>query len=186
MGRVFRVAMFITSFMPLWLTIIIKNLAALFEGTAVDETVAVTVMVALGVIYLAASCVMWKKLRAIQCRNPETVHLLYAAREKTLTTEYLLAYILPLFVFDFTNIWELSQFLVYFLVLAYLCIRNGNVYANIALECRGYRCYSCRVFFYSARTDGEITVLSRARLDGMTDCELKLDTLNKPVYLDRT
>ena len=45
--------------------------------------------------------------------------------------------------FDFGNPQNLVLFIIYFSVLAYLCIRNNNIYTNILLEFKGYRIYTC-------------------------------------------
>lgn len=184
MGTVFRTAMFITSFLPLWVTIIIKNIAATLEGKETNRTVAIAVVAVIVITIFVANCIMWGGLSAVKRRPSDKVTMKQATREKTLTTEYLLAYILPLFVFDFTSGWEVVQFLVYFLALAFLCIRNGNVYANILLELRGYRFYNCQVFFHSAQGVREVTILSRSNLDSQTYRGMGIGVLNKPVYLD--
>ena len=59
-------------------------------------------------------------------------------------------YILPMIAFDFGELKSVSLFVVYFFVLAFLCIRNNNIYTNIFLEFKGYKMYSC---------DGERTVI---------------------------
>ena len=66
-----------------------------------------------------------------------------ATKANKLSSEFLLAYILPMIAFDFGNPQNLVLFIIYFLVLAYLCIRNNNIYTNILLEFKGYRIYTC-------------------------------------------
>jgi hypothetical protein len=66
-----------------------------------------------------------------------------ATKANKLSSEFLLAYILPMIAFDFGDPQKLVLFLIYFLVLAYLCIRNYNIYTNILLEFKGYRIYMC-------------------------------------------
>lgn len=63
--------------------------------------------------------------------------------EKALSAEYLLSYILPLFAFDFTVWHQVVLFLVFFFVLAFLCIRHNYFSVNILLELFGYRFYRC-------------------------------------------
>ena len=47
--------------------------------------------------------------------------------------------------FNFSEVKSVMLFMLYFLVLAYLCIRNNNVYTNIYLEAKKYRMYECDV-----------------------------------------
>lgn len=185
MGLVFRASMFITSFLPLWITIIIKNIATILQNPETNGFMARVVIGAIIAINLIAGSIVCRRLKTIKRRSPSQVELKRADREKTLNTEFLVAYILPLFVFDFTDALQVVQFLVYFLILGFLCIRNGNVYANLLLEIKKYRCYTCQVYFFVAGEYGEISILSRQHLDNMPNCQLDLEALNKPVYLDQ-
>lgn len=53
---------------------------------------------------------------------------------KTITVEFLLSYILPLFAFDFTLWDEAVEFLIFFFILAYLSIKHNVFSVNIILE----------------------------------------------------
>ena len=64
-------------------------------------------------------------------------------RKKTITSEFLLSYILPLFAFDFTVWYEVVLFLIFFTVFAFLCIRHNHFSVNVMLELMGCRFYSC-------------------------------------------
>jgi len=68
-----------------------------------------------------------------------------AKRANKLTAEFLLAYILPMIAFDYSDIKSILLFLIYFAVLTFLCIRNNNIYTNIFLEFMGYRMYECDI-----------------------------------------
>ena len=185
MGISFRIAMFITSFIPLWITVIIKNTAALIQSKTSNITIAIIVPIVLVIINLIACVVMHRRFRIIKSRNPETIILQQVTREKSLTTEFLVAYILPLFVFDFTNGWEILQFTIYFSFLAFLCIRNGNVYSNILLELQGYRYYTCQVILCTTNKPSEIAILSCNLLEHQIGRKVEIEALNKPIYLDR-
>lgn len=57
--------------------------------------------------------------------------------------------------FDFGELKSVILFLIYFIVLAFLCIRNNNIYTNILLEFKGYKMYNC---------DIECTVLNKTEV----------------------
>lgn len=52
------------------------------------------------------------------------------SEQKAITTEYLLAYILPLASFNFTRWDEVAIFIIYFVMLAYLCVKPGRTHLN--------------------------------------------------------
>lgn len=65
--------------------------------------------------------------------------------EKTITSEYLLSYILPLFAFDFTLWRQVVLFLIFFITLAILSIKHNHFGANVILDLFGYRFYKCKL-----------------------------------------
>lgn len=109
--------------------------------------------------------------------------IIEAKEEKTITTEYLLSYILPLFAFDFTQWDGVVLFLLFFIVLGFLCIRHNNFYLNIILEIVNYRFYSCKCI----NEDGQKTMLiiiSCRKLNNCIGDEIYLKALNNELKLD--
>lgn len=106
-----------------------------------------------------------------------------AKESKTITAEFLLSYILPLFAFDFTQWDEVVKFLIFFLIFGYLCIRHNIFSVNIVLELMHYRMYECRLM----NTDGkEIkrTVISKDMLSIRKGQDIQGKILNNEFYLD--
>ena len=68
-----------------------------------------------------------------------------AVDDKTITSEYLLSYILPLFAFYFTKWDQLVLFLVFFVTLGFLCIHHNHFSVNIWLEILNYKMFTCEL-----------------------------------------
>ena len=85
------------------------------------------------------------QLNPLNTKNQQEYRIIVAKEEKTITAEYLLSYILPLFAFDFTVWDEVILFLVFFSVFAFLSIRHNHFSVNILLELMHYRFYSCKL-----------------------------------------
>ena len=106
-----------------------------------------------------------------------------ATEEKTITAEYLLSYILPLFAFDFTQWSQVILFLIFYLTLGFLCIRHNYFSVNIILEIAKFRFYTCMV----ENEDGqklEQRIISHRRLIGCIGDILFLKSLNNEYKLD--
>ncbi len=71
--------------------------------------------------------------------------IIKARKANKLSSEFLLAYILPMIAFDFDKLKSVIMFIIYFSVLAFLCLRNNNIYTNILLEFKGYKIYNCDI-----------------------------------------
>ena len=106
-----------------------------------------------------------------------------AKESKTVTAEFLLSYILPLFAFDFTQWDEVVKFLIFFLIFGFLCIRHNNFSVNIILELMHYRMYECKLM----NADGmevERTVISKNILSTSKGKDVQVKILNNEYYLD--
>lgn len=156
----FKWHMFITSFIPLWVTIIfldmwdiistilqkwnnetdfMKNLKICFLESIVQISSIVVIMI---VLFISVRQI--KKFLQIREKSSNNKTIVkQAKKESSLTTQYVLSYILPLVAFDFGKIKDLIIFLLFFFVLAFLCIRNNNIYTNIYLEFKKYKIYTC-------------------------------------------
>ncbi len=142
MSLVTSFSMFFLSFAPLWVSILFIDVKSIIEKQTyiATEKYSVLIILILAIISLAILMLSFNKRNnnGIQEFTIESVE-----EEKTLTAEYLLSYILPLFAFDFTVWHQVVLFLIFFFVLAFLCIRHNYFSVNILLEIFGYRFYRC-------------------------------------------
>ena len=128
------------------------------------------------IVLLVALCTEGK-----EGATPQT--LMSAKEEKTITAEYLLSYILPLFAFDFTQWSQVVLFLIFYLTLGFLCVRHNYFSINIILEITNFRFYVCKV----ENEDGQIMeqrIISHRRLNGCVGETLCLKSINNEYKLD--
>lgn len=159
----FKWDMFVTSFIPLWIAIIVFDLWDIIEYFVLifskDSILIAQVVSCLSnnliqVISIVAIIIMvmistfgiynFLKVQERSCQKSRG-SILNAKKANKLSSEFLLAYILPLVAFDFSDLKSLALFLTYFIILAFLCIRNNNIYTNILLEFMKYRMYFCDI-----------------------------------------
>lgn len=136
MNRLFKYAMFFTAFIPLWITILFLDIMSITDETNnyIGSEVVGIGCIAIG-LFLSA-IIIFCSMRGVRSQNYTKYKILSAEQEKGITSEFLLSYILPLFAFDFTRWVSVFEFLIYFVILAFLCVRNNNVYANLLKENR--------------------------------------------------
>ena len=159
----FKWAMFVTSFIPLWVSIIIFDVwDIVYNATtafpkdgkfiyrllnfASDNIIPLVSIVIISTIVIISIIEISNFLKKRECseQNP-TGTVLKVRKANKLSSEFLLAYILPLIAFDFSDLKSIVLFLTYFAILAFLCIRNNNIYTNIFLEFKKYRMYLCDI-----------------------------------------
>jgi len=163
MWRKFKWDMFVTSFIPLWISIFAINIwdiVSVFlrqwnqKTNAIDnihnclysariQWISIVVIAAMVIISIAGINGFIKKLKV--STNNSLGKIVNATKANKLSAEFLLAYILPMIAFNFDEIQNIVLFLIYFAVLAFLCIRNNNIYTNIYLEFKGYKMYTCNI-----------------------------------------
>lgn len=142
-------SMYFLSFVPLWISVLFIDIKSLLEGGGDKWTEIISILgILLGV--LISLVILFVKF--FSADDEKYVLTIQKAKEsKTITAEFLLSYILPLFAFDFTQWDEVVKFLIFFLIFGYLCIRHNIFSVNIVLELMHYRMYECRLM----NTDGK-------------------------------
>ena len=205
MDKKFKWNMFITSFIPLWLTIIVADIWSviesgieswLFKDNVFNNIVkickmnGVSILVVFTILVLMLiSIISINQFIKDKCSSGESpqIKIKRATRANKLSSEFLLAYILPMIAFDFTEIKSVVLFAIYFAMLAFLCIRNSNVYTNIWLEFKGYKMFSCdleanrmgRKHMYT-----DCLVISKNNLTVEIDNDMKYWDFDNYIYID--
>ena len=144
MSFVASFSMFYLSFFPLWVSVLFIDIKSIVEKQAdiATEQYSILVILVLSIISLTILMLSFNKKN----RNGAQEYTIDdVEEEKTITAEYLLSYILPLFAFDFTVWHQVVLFLIFFFMLAFLCIRHNFFSVNVLLELFGYRFYRCKL-----------------------------------------
>lgn len=184
MGLLFKTSVMFLSFTPLWITILIMNIVSLAQNSKCIFVERVWAIILPLSLLVALKFFLWC-INKIKSGSKYPYQLLSAKHERGFTSEFLLSYILPLFVFDVTQWSGTLYFLIYFFVLSFLCVRNNNIYANIVLELMGYRFFSCTVQKLPIGNEGpsDVIIISREPLCSMTGIRIIIDSIGKPFYI---
>lgn len=182
MGSLFKFSMFITSFIPLWITVVFLDILSIVNSDCYHWTECLSIG-AIFILNIFSVCILFNAIHSLQPSEFNTYRVIEAQQEKGITSEFLLSYVLPLFVFDFTKWDGVCQFLIYFVILGFLCIRNNNVYANLIFELKNYRFYTCEVQWTTEnKTNTNCIVISNTNLVSKKGNVIKIAVLNKPFY----
>lgn len=198
MSGLYKLTMFITSFIPLWISLIvligmehlqffIQNFQKAFscnrDWQYLNNGDTLAIIVAFSIILINMICFLYILLGIRYIKKRENFQLDYkikkATREKTITSEYLLSYILPLFAFDFDTMEGIIAFLIYFIILGFLCIKNDNVYANLLFELQKYSFYNCE-----DETGKESLIISKQDLVSKLGNTITIGELDKPIHIE--
>lgn len=187
MNILFKYAMFFTAFIPLWITVLFLDIMSITDesnsyiGAEVIGIVCIVIGLFLSIIIIFCS------MRGVQDRDYAKYKILSAEQEKGITSEFLLSYILPLFAFDFTRWVNVVEFLIYFSILAFLCVRNNNVYVNLLFEMKKYKFYTCEMQWIAEANTTPIPmmVISKKPLTAYKGNTIEVAALNKPFYLSK-
>ena len=182
MSKFLFFSLYYTSFSPLWLSILFINIKSCIEKTQPINTEKYSIIVIL-VLWVITFISIRNNLCSKNIEGAIAVTLDTIQEEKSITSEYLLSYILPLFAFDFTRWDSVILFLIFFITLAYLCIKHNHFSVNIVLEILNYQVYTCTVknddnFCY--RT----TIISHRNLNAKKGEQIYLKSLNNEYKLD--
>lgn len=182
MSKIFSLCLYHTSFAPLWISILFIDIKSCIENPSNRWTEYISI----GCILISCLISLIVLSAALRTNGKEgtTPHkVISATEEKSITAEYLLSYILPLFTFDFTQWSQVVLFLIFYLTLGFLCIHHNYLSVNIILEIANFRFYICML----ENEDGqksEQRILSHRRLNGCIGNILYLKSLNNEYKLD--
>ena len=123
MSVIFSASLFFMSFVPLWISILFIDVKSIVTGGEIrTEVISIIIIVTHAFI---SGCILWNELRPKQRSGEKVYRLVSCSEEKSISAEYLLSYILPLFAFDFTQWDQVVLFLIFYVTLAFLCIRHN-------------------------------------------------------------
>lgn len=182
MSSIFSFSLYYISFVPLWMSILFIDIKSCIERSNFLWTEKISILCIL-IFILICSIVLVTELCTNGTEGTVSEILIQAREEKTITAEYLLSYILPLFAFDFTVWNEVILFLIFFTTLGFLCIKHNYFSVNIVLELAGFCFYTCML----KNEDGietEHTIISHRKLTGCIGDELYLKSLNNEYKLE--
>jgi len=182
MSKLFFFSLYFTSFTPLWLSVLFIDIKSCIENS--QSTVIEFYSIIVILIIWLISILIIKMVLFSKYEEGTTRFILNSVKEeKSITSEYLLSYILPLFAFDFTKWDSVILFLIFFVTLAFLCIRHNYFSVNIVLEILKYQVYTCEI-----ENDDQISVttsiISRKNLMAKKGEEIRLKALNNEYKLD--
>ena len=201
----FKWDMFVTSFIPLWLSIIIFDIWDITESaitkfpqegsfiqkllTFAGDNIIPLASIIIILIMVMISIIGINKFLSERERSTQNSlgTIIKAKKANKLSSEFLLAYILPLIAFDFSDLKSLALFIAYFSILAFLCIRNNNIYTNIMLEFKKYRIYLCDIERSLPGDKSQIyydsLIISREDLTSIQDNNIKCWDCENYIYI---
>lgn len=179
MSIFFSASLYFLSFIPLWVSIIFMDAKSILEGSSdiITEVISI-ISILLGLA--TATIIVFTKFGGKKKGQPYT--LLEAKKIKTITTEFLLSYILPLFAFDFTCWDGVVLFLIFFFILGYLCVKHKYFSSNLLFEIMDYKFYACTVKNRDGR-EVETQIISRKELKVQINQEIFLRSINNDYKL---
>ncbi|OFK74861.1 hypothetical protein HMPREF2805_03725 [Streptococcus sp. HMSC034E03] len=182
MSKLFFFSLYFTSFTPLWLSVLFIDIKSCIENSQSTVIEFYSIIVIL-IIWLISILIIKMVLFSKYEEGTSRFILNSVKEEKSIASEYLLSYILPLFAFDFTKWDSVILFLIFFVTLAFLCIRHNYFSVNIVLEVLKYQVYSCEI-----ENDDQISlttsIISRKNLMAKKGEEIRLKALNNEYKLD--
>ncbi len=143
MSFLFTFSMFFLSFSPLWLSAILRNCKSIFIDKSNHITTEIMFITTVSIIWIVSCIVLYLYIHNKSSGSINNYEIMKAKECKTITSDFLLSYILPLFAFDFNQWNGVIEFLVFFVVLAFLCIKHNHLSVNIILELMNFKMYEC-------------------------------------------
>lgn len=172
--------LYYVSFVPLWLAILfidIKNTVDKKQNLYTEKISIIAIIV----LFIISLIIVRRLIIDKRKSGAEKYIIVEAKKSKDITIEYFLAYVLPLFAFDFTQWDQLIIFLIFYLSLGFLCVKHSYFTANIILEILKYNFYECSL----KNSDGKVIdkyVISKNNLE--TENSILLKSINNEYMIE--
>ena len=181
---IFQLSMYYMSFVPLWISVVIMDAKSLWYD---NTNYPLIEYISLGCIIICSAIsflVMRKGLKAANVQNRNQAELKEVKEEKFLIAEFFMAYIIPLFAFDFTQ-WEgVVLFLIFYGFFGWQCITHKYLCVNVVLDMMGYKIYECKL--NDAGVEIEKKILSKRKLCSEINYDLVYTAINNDYVIDIT
>lgn len=177
------ISLFITSFFPLWISIIFIDVKSIIcnGSNLYTEIISIIAIIMVNFFSIISLC-NWIKMEPVTF---EEMKISNACENKTISSEYLLAYILPLFAFDFTQWDSVVLFLIFFITLGYICVKHNNFSVNILLEILKYNVYDCKIRTEENDLEIERKIISKKNLSNYRGRIVRIENLNNEYSIVR-
>lgn len=183
MLRIVPLCMYFLSFIPLWIAVVFLDIQSIMSNNKhiMTEIVSI-VLIALGTII--SWRILGKSFRKAKEKKNNEYRLTQAREMKSVTAEYTLTYVIPLFAFDFTKWDKTVLFLIFFIILGFICYRHNYFILNVFLDLKKYRIFEC-VYVDTEGNAINGVVISKQRLNSKVGYSLRLYNMNNDYYIDQ-
>ena len=183
MSKYVVLPLFVTSFLPLWISIIIYDLISIYNHYDTNNFIEIAVICTIIVLNALSMIALNNWLKIAQETASKELILVQSKENKTISAEFLLSYILPLFAFNFAKWDSIILFAVFFIIFAYLCLRHNHISLNLLLEIMGYSQYDCVLKKENSDIEIERKVISKVDLNSRLGEIVKVNDLNNEISL---
>lgn len=174
-----------TSFFPLWIAVLILDIKSIFENkeylfTEIASIIGIVIFFSISAIVLVCKINKAKrKNRKAQIFLIESVQ-----KQKSVTAEFVLTFIMPLIAFDFTHWYGVLLFAIFFSLLSFLCAKHSYFSVNVLLELFGYRFFVCNLMSESGNCSVEKTIISRDALSAKINTNIHISSINNEFAIE--
>jgi len=179
---IFQLSMYYMSFVPLWISVIIMDAKSLWYDKTINPWTEYISIACIVICSILSFFVMRKGLNSGNNQNRNQAELKEAKEEKFLIAEFLMAYIFPLFAFDFSEWVGVVLFLIFFGIFGWQCITHKYLCVNVVLDMMGYKVYDCKLNDEGAEIEKKI--LSKRKLRSETNHSLVYTAINNDYVID--
>lgn len=185
MGKLFKVSMFVTSFIPLWITILFQDFLNLYRSNSYIWTELLGVL-SIFIINTVAVIVILRSINSIKFSEYKSYRVLDVKRDSGVNHNLAVTYMVPLIVFDFTRWDSVVPFIFYFFFLMFHSYTQNVTYANIVFELLHYKFYDCELQLKSEPTvnASQVLVLSKENLYAQKGNTVDVVRLNSSLYFN--
>ena len=168
----------VLSFLPLWLSALVVCLQSIVLGEQPIWT-EIAMLFLVPAMILFAGFEVWRAFHSEPFPDEiDSALVVQCEKQRTVTTEFLLACVLPLYTFDFTKWCSVVQFALVIGSILFLYAKHYGCPPNVVLEFFGVSCFKCQF------DDGKERFVLARNID-LTDGKIYMRSVSDSVFIRR-
>lgn len=184
----FYILNFLVSMIPLWISIIIILVYKYFSDLKFcsNNILNINIITILFIVFFIISLLIFfiKKIKKYENKktDSEKCKIINIVKYRTLSLEYIFAYVMPLVAFKDLKDVDIINLILYIFIIVFLIYKNNYFVGNVILEIFGYKFYKCQ--FEDINNGEEVILMTKNDMFGKNNMNINVAKVNNDFWIE--
>ena len=187
----FYIQNFLVSMIPLWTSIIIILVYKYFcnlkfySNDILAINIIIIFVIVISIILINSLLIFFiRKIKKYENKksDSEKCKIINIVKYRTLSLEYIFAYVMPLVAFKDLKFVDVINLILYIFIIVFLIYKNNYFVGNVILEIFGYKFYKCQ--FEDINNGEEVILMTKNDMFGKNNMNINVAKVNNDFWIE--